>query len=179
MSREPSTETHGNRTVSDRRTFLGKAGATVGVGIGAYVTGIPAALAASASRVSKSPTPSSNVVALSPERYTDLSELSREAFSSAVRTRFVFRSPSGTTELTLVGTEDLLAGKPDHSPVTECFSLQFRGSANRPLDQGSYSVRHGQLGTFDLFVVPSGREGPYQLYVAIFNRVASPMDAIP
>lgn len=180
MGREPDAETDRVRVVTDRRTFLEKAGVTIGIGIGAYVTGVPAALAASTFRASTSPANAGNVVTLLPGRVAPVASLNREIFAQSIRTQFVFRTPMGDQELTLVGTQDLLTGKPYRHPISECFALMFRGPANRPLEQESYPVRHGTIGTFDLFIVPKQLVGGrFQYYEAVFNRIATSAVSIP
>jgi hypothetical protein len=49
----------------------------------------------------------------------------------------------------------------------ECFSLRFRAPDDARLGQGTYRLRHGELGEIDLFLVPIG---PSELE-AVFNRV--------
>ena len=50
-----------------------------------------------------------------------------------------------------------------------CFSLLFRGPADRPLGQGTYRFEHGQFGSFSLFIVPMVAVRGTQYYEAIFN----------
>jgi hypothetical protein len=57
------------------------------------------------------------------------------------------------------------------APRPEPFSLFFRGSPDRPLDQRIHTMEHDQLGRLGLFLVPIGPGsdgcGPY--YQSIFN----------
>jgi hypothetical protein len=57
------------------------------------------------------------------------------------------------------------------APRPEPFSLIFRGSPDRPLDQRIHTMEHDQLGRLGLFLVPIGPGsdgcGPY--YQSIFN----------
>ena len=57
------------------------------------------------------------------------------------------------------------------APRPESFSLIFRGSPGRPLDQRIHTMEHDQLGRLGLFLVPIGPGsdggGPY--FQAIFN----------
>jgi hypothetical protein len=56
------------------------------------------------------------------------------------------------------------------SPDQEhCFSLLFRGPADRPLAQGTYRFEHSQFGSFALFIVPMVPDQAGQGYEAIFN----------
>ena len=50
-----------------------------------------------------------------------------------------------------------------------CFSLLFRGPADRPLVQGTYRFEHSQFGSFSLFIVPMVAVRGTQYYEAIFN----------
>lgn len=56
----------------------------------------------------------------------------------------------------------------------ECFSLIFRGPREKPLQQGMYQMHHNQLGAFDLFLVPVGRDHNGVYYEAVFNRLRRP-----
>jgi len=75
----------------------------------------------------------------------------------------------GEVALELVEAKSLPARR--GAPRPEPFSLIFRGSPDRPLDQRIQIMEHDQLGQLDLFLVPIGpgsdRCGPY--YQAIFN----------
>jgi hypothetical protein len=49
----------------------------------------------------------------------------------------------------------------------ECFSLRFRAPGDAGVGQGTYRIRHGELGEFDLFLVPVA---PSELE-AVVNRL--------
>lgn len=54
----------------------------------------------------------------------------------------------------------------------ESFTLLFRASTEIDLRQTTYRLKHGTLGTVELFLVPVGRkDGPWKLYEAVFNRL--------
>jgi hypothetical protein len=65
-----------------------------------------------------------------------------------------------------------MAVRPPHArilpPRTESFAVHFYG-AGASLGQDTYTVDHATLGTFDLFLVPSGPSS----YTAVFNRLVS------
>lgn len=64
--------------------------------------------------------------------------------------------------------ESPAAGTP---PLTDAFTLSFRSLASgNPLPQGTYVFRHAALGSFPLFIVPSG-PGAARSYSAVFNHV--------
>ena len=57
------------------------------------------------------------------------------------------------------------------SPRQEQFSILFRGPLEQALGQGLYRMEHDRLGSFDLFIVPVGRDAQGYQYEAIFNRL--------
>ena len=59
-------------------------------------------------------------------------------------------------------------------PPGDSFSLFFHGPADRPLGQRTYSIEHDQIGRFDLFLVPVGRDARGMQYQAVFNRLPRP-----
>lgn len=59
----------------------------------------------------------------------------------------------------------------DRRPGWETFSLLFTGP-DEPFPQAAYPVRHDQLGSFLLFLVPVLTEDNGQGYEAVFNRPA-------
>jgi hypothetical protein len=81
-------------------------------------------------------------------------------------------------ELTLVKvnrSHDPLRGGADCTAAkAENFSLVFRGPGEQLLRQKTYTFEHGQLGRFDLFIVPNGQTSGEFEYEAVFNRLARP-----
>lgn len=96
-------------------------------------------------------------------------QLSLPAFQAALRTRFRLPRQSGSNielllvEARVVGTK--LAGGECRS-----FSILFHGPADPLLPQQTYSLEHDVLGTFDLFIVPVGRDINGCRYEAVFNQ---------
>lgn len=77
-----------------------------------------------------------------------------------------------TVDVTLMKVEDTLPAKVSREGGRESFALHFRGGGIS-LPQDSYLVEHAALGTFRLFLVPSGAdENGAQGYVAIINRLS-------
>lgn len=82
-----------------------------------------------------------------------------------------------TFELRLEGAEPLqlalieASGLSGDSDQRESFSLLFRGPGEPVLAQSIYPLRHGELGDFDLFLVPVGpdRKAGGMLYEAVFT----------
>lgn len=60
-----------------------------------------------------------------------------------------------------------------HSEIGESFSLVFRGNANAKLGQETYTIEHGSLGRFPLFLVPVGSASKGRDFQAIVNRIPS------
>jgi hypothetical protein len=56
-------------------------------------------------------------------------------------------------------------------PSTSSFSLRFRGTGNA-LPQDTYTLTHSWLGTFPLFLVPSGPGAKQSTYTATFNLLS-------
>jgi hypothetical protein len=52
----------------------------------------------------------------------------------------------------------------------EQFALLFRGPLETFLEQSLHHIEHGQLGQFDLFLVPVARKPEGFEYEAVFNR---------
>jgi len=55
------------------------------------------------------------------------------------------------------------------TPKQETFSLMFLGPLDVFLPQGMRRLQHGELGEFDVFLVPVGRDDTGFRYEAVFN----------
>jgi hypothetical protein len=84
---------------------------------------------------------------------------------------FRIKAESGTVRLKLAQVSDLKARNDNaHKlPGGECFSLLFVGA--KGLEQQVYTVEHSALGTFDLLLVPIGKNRGGQHYQAVFTRL--------
>jgi hypothetical protein len=99
-------------------------------------------------------------------------------FAAQLRTTFrVNPKSAATVPLKLVKAEAYAclsgaASAPD--AANEKFSLLFRGPADQPLSQDTYSFDHKALGQFTMFIVPVGAESAdgKRFYQAVFNRPA-------
>ena len=96
--------------------------------------------------------------------------LTPATFSDAVGTEFALMTAQGEP-----GMELTLATLVQHSPSSgapraEPFSLVFVGSVGRNIPQATYTLRHADLGSLDIFLVPIGpkADGRHQ-YEASFN----------
>ncbi|HWX21117.1 MAG TPA: hypothetical protein VN578_14545 [Candidatus Binatia bacterium] len=109
-----------------------------------------------------------------------LEELNFESLARLVKTRFrVWVGPNDLVELELYE-----ATPPRVTPagvgtkaVYEGFSLLFLGPADRLLPQRIYPFECEQLGRFELFIVPIGRDENGARYEAAFNRLLKPAGA--
>jgi hypothetical protein len=59
------------------------------------------------------------------------------------------------------------------TPRQEQFSLLFRGPLALFLPQQLYRMDHESFGSFEIFLVPVGRDAENFLYEAVFNRMRS------
>jgi uncharacterized protein DUF6916 len=100
-----------------------------------------------------------------------LSNYTQATFEQYVNSIFTLRR-FVTVEVVLEKVEDTLSPKVSRAGGRESFTLHFRGGG-RALRQDTYVVDHPALGTFRLFLVPSGAdENGAQGCVAVINRLA-------
>jgi len=114
-----------------------------------------------------------------------LVHLDRDSFTGAIGSGFkVSRDAAGTGAvwLRLLSIDDFTSApvntgsmavfpkKPASQPVTTTvFALVFLGPSFNPLRQDSYFFEHPKLGSFKLFIVPTGRG--HDTYTAVINRL--------
>ena len=97
-------------------------------------------------------------------------QLTLSGFQAALQTWFRLQSPTGTSmELVLVEARAL--GSASGGNEERSFSVLFHGPADPALPQRMYSFAHEMLGTFDLFIVPVGRDKNGCHYEAVFNHI--------
>lgn len=97
-----------------------------------------------------------------------LEHLTQKSLSEQLNTKFRLSSGTGqNVELELVEVTD--AG--EVTGQTERFSALFRSSLEHFFQQGTFSLEHEQLGSFDLFIVPVRKDDAGFYYEAVFNRV--------
>ncbi len=104
-----------------------------------------------------------------------LSKMTLSKFVAQVNTTFRFKLKKvGWVDFQLIETTDLkpLSAQGSTDDNSECFFLLFEGPADLPLTQETYTVKHSELGKFQIFVVPSANNGGLK-YEAHFNRLAS------
>ena len=103
-----------------------------------------------------------------------LEQLDFETFAKLLKTNFrVWIDAQQAVELELSEITPLrissTGGK--NGPKYENFALMFRGPADRLLAQRIYLFESAQLGRFELFIVPVGRDPDGVRYQATFNRL--------
>lgn len=92
-------------------------------------------------------------------------EFTLETFAPVVGDVFeVDAGEAGALELKLV--EAIAA--PDPNAPREPFILTFKGPVEPVLAQQIVPLRHGSLGTLEIFVVPVGRNADGAVYEAVF-----------
>jgi hypothetical protein len=87
-----------------------------------------------------------------------LETFSAATFSPRLHERFTLSDSSGTLELELVDVTELGSATPEQRAP---FSIVFRGPHSPSLPQRIYRLEHGELGAFELFLVPIG-PGEYE-----------------
>jgi hypothetical protein len=114
----------------------------------------------------------STLAALAQGGATDpLSYYTQATFTQYINSIFRLHG-SRTVEVMLEKVQDTLSAKESRAGGRESFVLHFRGG-DVQLSQDTYTVEHAALGTFALFLVPSGAdERGTQSYVATINRLA-------
>ena len=75
-------------------------------------------------------------------------------FSSHVGSSFQLSRADGTREVVVL--RDVLKAK--SHPRTEQFSLVFTSPNGAPLAEGTYKMRHTEMGSLDLFLIPGTKQ---------------------
>ena len=93
--------------------------------------------------------------------------LTHEEFSKHANTKFqVQLDQHPPVELDLIEVSELKI-----YPQQEEFTVVFRGPLEAFLDQGVRSLKHDQMGEFELFIVPINQDAQGFYYEAVFNRI--------
>jgi hypothetical protein len=99
----------------------------------------------------------------------ELSDAVRETFEPFVGTSFALVTEAGEElSVDLVEAVDLGSGGVGQ-PLRGPFSLLFRAPADAVLPQRIYSLRHPDLGAFDLFLVPVRADERGLMIEAVFT----------
>jgi hypothetical protein len=97
-----------------------------------------------------------------------LEHLTRESLSEQLNTKFRISVEAGQAfelELVEVQTHGDVPGQ------AERFSAFFRGPLEHFFPQSIYRMEHEQLGSMEIFIVPTRKDGEGIYYEAVFNRV--------
>jgi Domain of unknown function (DUF6916) len=94
--------------------------------------------------------------------------LVRSAYAGLVGRRFAV----GSAKLRLKSISDVAGAARDASLVgsEDAFVLTFSGPLAQPLESGTHTLRHPDLGTFELFISPVKRPSTDCLYEAVIDR---------
>ena len=102
-----------------------------------------------------------------------LESFTRDTFASHLNERFQLQAAAAVVELQLVELTDLSARSsapaPADKPRRSPFSAVFLGPRDPILPQQTYRMSHDRVGSFDLFIVPIGRDQTGTRYEAIFT----------
>jgi len=112
----------------------------------------------------------SSLAAFAQDTDDPLSNYTQQTFTQYLDSIFVVCGrPS--VEVTLVKVQDTLPRNVERTRGRESFVLHFRGGREQ-LAQNTYTMEHAALGTFRIFLVPSGSdENGAKGYAATINRV--------
>lgn len=108
---------------------------------------------------------------LSPEVYGDPFSLYRaDTFSKLIGSPFSLFTEEFAAAAILTGVEKFEPAKGGKAASAECFMLSFRLSS-ADAKQATYTLIHGELGQFDLLLVPGKNEKGENLLNAVINRL--------
>lgn len=95
--------------------------------------------------------------------------LTQNEFSKHVNTKFrLDLDGADNFEFELVEVKGYLSSDNEQSGM-ERFSIFFRGPSQPYLPQSTYSLQHDEMGQFEIFLVPIGRDDESFRYEAVFN----------
>jgi hypothetical protein len=83
--------------------------------------------------------------------------------------RIFYPNSSNAVTTTLVSVTDIGPVPDQKDNARECFMLKFRGTETLP--QNTYWLEHAQLGRFQLFLVPGGKNKQGIYHQAVINRL--------
>jgi hypothetical protein len=96
-----------------------------------------------------------------------LERIEKATFAENLKTKFkASLDDVNGVELELVEIVDNVS-----TPRQEQFALEFHGPADIFLPQQMYRIEHESIGTFDLLLVPVGKNENGFAYEAVFNRL--------
>lgn len=105
-----------------------------------------------------------------------LYHLRRASYTPFLHTAFRLEHPHGPVTAELVEITNLVPLRRHRKKAAageECFSLLFEETKGEPVAQGSYTLTHPRMGSFQLFLVPVGRGVKGHYLEAVVNRLTS------
>ncbi len=96
-----------------------------------------------------------------------IERLEHEHFANRLNQNFRIRLNDQKIDAVLCEVSEFLV-----SPRQERFAIVFRTSNETLLPQGQTAFEHDEMGEFELFLVPIGRDEQGSYYEAVFNRLA-------
>ncbi len=103
-------------------------------------------------------------------------ELSKAAFNKHINTKFRILDKESPTVIEAELVEVEAHGSSEN---IQQFSLLFKGPKEPLLPQKIYSIEHGGMGDFDLFIVPIAADETSASYEAVFSRLSGDADLKP
>ena len=97
-----------------------------------------------------------------------LDSVTAETFLAHRGSAFEARGDGGTVVLRLADVRSL--GHQPRAPRVDPFALEFSGPAQPALEQAIHRLEHPELGTLEIFLVPTGLDPDGgRRYEAVFN----------
>lgn len=93
--------------------------------------------------------------------------LALESFSPHIDDTFRVVLPNATADLTLIEAKPL--GEATSPGGRKPFSLLFRGAVDRGLEQQTFEIKHRDMGSFELFLVPMQPDDKGSYFEAVFS----------
>ena len=97
----------------------------------------------------------------------DLATVRREEFAACLDQDFEIVFTDGTLPVKLVEAKPWGPNQP--TDIRQPFSLAFRTDRNLRLPQGTYKMRHPQLGEMEIFLVQIAADAKSSTLEAVFN----------
>jgi uncharacterized protein DUF6916 len=97
----------------------------------------------------------------------DLAKVRREEFAACLDQDFEIVFPDGTLPVKLLEAKQWGPDQPAN--IRQPFSLTFRADRNLRFPQGTYKIRHAQLGEMEIFLVQIAADANSSTLEAVFN----------
>jgi Domain of unknown function (DUF6916) len=97
----------------------------------------------------------------------DLATVRREEFAAYLDQDFEIVFPDGTLRVKLIDAKQWGPDQPAN--LRQPFALTFRVARNLRLPQGTYKLRHAELGEMEIFLVQIAADANSSTLEAVFN----------